>query len=480
MKAEKIYVVDTNVFVHNPKVIDDLEDNTIVVPFWVLEELDKLKNRDNYISSAVRAAVREIEKYRAQAVDQGQNLYDGVSTQANGTLIVDHNAVDMKELGIPDIHDKVDNRILLVTKNWEKRLKRDSGKKVILLSQDLLLRIKADALELRAEAWEKDRVKPESVKSRLSGNMVIEVDFLIADNQDPLTKLYKEGFLLIEEVSTHVDDFSLEENQTCLLRVKTDQGYKSALCVYRQGRLILVKRPNPQERNPEYWRHKKQIRPVNDEQALADFLLRESQVEVVILIGPAGTGKTLLSLKAAYDQCVSGVYKKVKCWRINEPLGRDLGFLPGSVEEKFGPWAIPVWSALEKAVDDDLLHQISGKVEVEDVEKLKDYGLSPGWFSVEPITFARGSTEDDTFLIIDEVQNMTPKQVKTLITRAGYGSKIVLTGDVQQIDTIYLDELSNGLSFAADRWYGSERAGIVRLLKSERSDLVKEAIERMK
>ena len=463
---QKIYVVDTNMFVLNPSLIDDLGDNVIVVPIKVIRELDNLKRSKPHLEFAVREASRNFEKYREKGREQGVFLSDGVKTDAGGILYVDFNSKDLSKLG-QDVEDSADNRVVLTALCWKEKeekeqLDPDNRRPVIVLSADTNVRVFADVFRVLAEDWWRERLISK-VDDLYTGRATI---VLSASKAGLLTEMFTKKSLPVEMIADEYDLKDLIPNQCCRLVCGAGTAAEtSALAIYKTGKRVFI----PVKKSigkVNGW--KKNIQPVNDEQALAFALMMDDSVDMVTLTGGAGTGKTLMALLAGYRQFKDGKVKQIKVWRPMEPLGKEMGYLPGTQEEKFAPWARPIYAAFSLVVGED------GKP---DYDK-KTLGIDE--LIVESFSHARGTTEPNTFLIIDECQNLTPHEAKTLLTRVGFDTKIVLTGDVEQVDNRFLDSLSNGLTYTVECWKGSERAAHVTLVKSERSAFVEEAIKRMR
>lgn len=463
---QKIYILDTNEFILNPNVIDDLGDNVIVVPIWVIRELDKLKRSKPHLEYVVREASRSLEKYRQRGKEQGVFLSDGIKTPGGGILYVDYNAKDLSKLG-QYVEDTVDNRVLLVALHWKEKEAKEQPieemrRSVIVLSNDINVRILADVYRVEAEEWKREKLIS-SVDDLYTGRATISLSLSKAGL---LTEMFTKKSLPVEMIADEYNLKDLVANQCCrLVCGMGTPAETSALAIYKAGKraFVPVKKPVGKVNG---W--KKNIQPVNDEQALAFALMMDDSIDMVSLTGPAGTGKTLMALKAGYEKLKEGKIKQIKVWRPMEPLGKEMGFLPGTEQEKFAPWARPIYAAFSLVVGDD------GKP---DYDK-KTLGLDE--LNVESFSHARGTTEPNTFLIIDECQNLTPHEAKTLLTRVGFDTKIVLAGDVEQVDNRFLDSISNGLTYTVECWRGSERAAHVTLVKSERSAFVEEAVKRMR
>jgi len=459
---KKIYVLDTNVLIHNPDVIDDLGDNIVIIPFCVLEELDNLKG-DLRVGVAVREVSRIIERYRRTGQETGTFLDKGISTDSGGLLIIEHNGHDFSLLKV-EIEDKVDNRIMLVALNRQKTEKNaNTGRQVILLSNDINVRIKASANEVMAEEWKKDRLV-----NRVQDIYTGVLDYLLPEEMnDLMSRLPTENFVNALDYLPQDLISSFYPNQCVRIWANNGRGKVSVFAIYKKENNSLIWAKKPYKKDGDF---RKFIKPINDEQNFAYQLCMDQQTTMVTLMGAAGTGKTLMALLAGYDQVKKGLYKKILVWRPNVTLGgKELGFLPGDLEEKFAPWARPILDAYAKIAGD------SGEVMSQHMnDKPKEQLLF-----IEPILFVKGSTVDNAYIIVDEVQDMTPREVKACLTRAGFGTKIVLTGDVEQIENRFLDEINNGLTYTIQRMRESKFSGHVTLTKSERSDFVHEVVNRM-
>ena len=462
---QKIYITDTNVHIVNPNVIDELGNNVIVVPIWVIREIDSLKRSKPHLEFAVREVSRNLEKYRQRGKEQGTFLSDGVRTPAGGTLFVDFNSQDLSKLG-HGVENTVDNRVLLAAMHWKEKEEREEPnpelrRPVIVLSQDTNVRIQADVYRIAAEDWRRERLIS-SVDDLYTGRATIS---LSVSKAGLLTEMFTKKSLPVEAIADEYELKDLIANQCCRLVCGAGTPAEtSSLAIYKAGKRVFIPVKKPVGK-VNGW--KNNIQPVNDEQALAYALMMDESIDLVTLTGGAGTGKTLMALLAGYRQFKEGKVKQIKVWRPMEPLGKEMGYLPGTQEEKFAPWARPIYAAFSLVVGDD------GKP---DYDK-NTVGIDE--LVVESFSHARGTTEPNTFLIIDECQNLTPHEAKTLLTRVGFDTKIVLTGDVEQVDNRFLDSISNGLTYTVQCWKGSERAAHVTLVKSERSAFVEEAIKRM-
>jgi PhoH-like ATPase len=426
----KIFVLDTNVIIHNADAINVFADNEVVLPIDVIEELDIFKKDSDEKGRNARAAIRMLDDLRERG-----KLGEGVPLENGGKLrIVMH--VDSKGLLNVAPHER-DNRILMVAYDLQQK-----GNQVIFVSKDINARVKADALGIKAVDFEKQKV---DIESLYSGWKEIEV------SSREIANFYEKKFFAINQNN-------LFPNQYVLLKDNA-AGKHSAMGRYdaKQKRVVLLKSDQG-----DVWG----IKPRNKEQAIALDLLLDDSIKLVTLVGAAGTGKTLLALAAGLKKTVDEHgYKRMLVSRPVIPMGRDIGYLPGTKEEKLVNWMQPIYDNLE--------YILTIRKRKEHVEDLIDCDL----LQLEALTYMRGRSIPNQFIIIDEAQNLTPHEIKTVVSRAGNNTKMVLTGDPYQIDSPYLDSSSNGLSYAVERMKGQEMFGHVTLTKNERSGLASLAAE---
>ncbi len=421
----KTYVLDTNVLLHNPGALFAFEENNVVIPFAVIEEIDNQKRRQDEIGRNARVVSRELDALRALS-----RLSEGVGLPSGGRLTIEINHSDVISFPKGLDADKHDNRILAVAYN----LNLADRETVILVTKDLNLRIKADVLGVRAEDFYNDKVDYDQLYSG--------VGELYLSNQE-LDRFYQEGKLKL--TSNH----GPLPNQFFLLKTHENSS-KSALARYSQGILAPLVHADSTS-----WG----VRGLNKEQKFALELLLNDQIKIVTLIGRAGTGKTLLALAVGLEKVLEeNAYGRLLVTRPVVPMGEDLGYLPGSKEEKLRPWMQPIYDNLEF-----LLRNCSEPHEV-----MNDL-TRKGVLELEALTYIRGRSIPRQFIICDEAQNLSPHMIKTLITRVGEDTKIVLTGDPEQIDNPYLDASSNGLTYLVEKFKGEEIAGHITLTKGERS-----------
>jgi PhoH-like ATPase len=429
--AKKIFILDTNVLLHDYQCIYQFQDNDLVIPIVVLEELDKLKKGNDQINYHAREFTRELDKI------SGDKLFNGGIKlgRGMGKLSIETGKAFSEEIEQSFPEKTADHRILSIT--WHIR-KKFPGRQVILISKDINLRIKAKSLGILSQDYESDKVA--DLDSVYRGAE-------LHDNADDLliSRLYE------EPGGVPAGDFNLQPapHQYFIFR----NAKASALAHYDPVKKVI----NRVEKNPVYG-----IEPRNAEQTFSIDALTRPEIQLISLTGKAGTGKTLLALAAALHQ--EDRYNQVLLARPVIPLAnRDIGFLPGDISEKIGPYMQPLYDNLAVIKNKFKAHsrQLERIEEMERMEKLV----------ITPLAYIRGRSLSDVFFIVDEAQNLTPHEIKTIITRAGENTKIVFTGDIHQIDSPYLDMKSNGLSYLTYRMNGQEIFAHVNLIKGERSYL---------
>jgi PhoH-like ATPase len=409
-------VFDTSVLVHDPQAIEKFEDNHVVIPITVVEELDGLKRGQGSISYSAREALRRIEACR----QSGENLSEGVSLPGGGTV-----RIYMEEGHTPSRGGgrlSADDRIIQVA--WS--LKKQNGAPVVLVSKDTAVRIKSEALGIPAQDYKYDK-----------------------------TSVFKDYGKLFYNGEEALGAITSIRYQVSGDRIFRHWGRDSEMPIKRQ-------------------RAVSGIIPRNIEQECAIDALTAEDVMVVAITGRAGTGKTLLALAAGLHQREKAHFEQVMVARPIVPMGQDLGYLPGDVEEKLRPWMQPIFDNLDVIVGTP-----SERKDDRFVSKYRssNYLIESGAVHIEPLTYIRGRSLPRRYLIIDEAQNLRPLDVKTILTRAGEGTKVVFTGDLDQIDTPYLDSHSNGLAYLIGRFINEEYFCYLNLTKSARSALAERAAE---
>jgi len=428
-EMECIYVLDTNVLLYDPGALRAFDEHGVVLPITVIEEVDRFKKDLNETGRNAREASRRLDAMRTQG-----SLRDGVETPGGGRLWVDIRG-RAEDLPIDWGGDTInDNKIL----RCALRLKRDTKARVVLVSRDTNMRLKGAALGLEVEDYRHLRLNYEN---EWTGVVTLEVSAEYVDG------LYEAGEAPAPEGSDKIPN--------AFLVLKSDAGRGTAIArVTPDGRTVRLMG----RRKEEAWG----VFPRNKEQSFAMELLLDPEIQVVTLSGKAGTGKTLMAIACALRQTADeGRYRKVLVSRPINPLGKDLGYLPGDIKEKLDPWMQPIYDNLEFLLTRNESESLGA------VQYLLDRGI----VQVEALTYIRGRSIPNQFLIVDEAQNLTPHEVKTVLTRAGDGTKVILTGDVEQIDNPYVDSLSNGLAYVIERFKGAPLAGHITLRKGERSAL---------
>lgn len=435
-------MLDTNVLLQDPNAVFSFADNEIVIPAVVLEEVDSKKRYMNEIGRNARHVSKLIDGFR-----QTGKLHEKIQLDNGGTLRIELNHRSFQELQEIFIEKTNDNRILAVAKNIAlEEAEKENGRSVILVSKDALLRVKADALGLHAEDFLNDRV--------------VEMDHLYTGLKelyisiDLLRLFYEKGQINYRE---HLD-IKLYPNQFLIMKDELGSS-ASALGIVDPTATYIKKMKNNHD---SIWG----VKPRNAQQTMAIELLFRKDIQLVTMIGKAGTGKTLLALAAGLMQTEDlRMYKKLLVARPIIPVGKDIGYLPGEKQEKLRPWMQPVYDNLEYLFNTKKPGELDAILA----------GMSS--IEVEALTYIRGRSIPEQFIIIDEAQNLTKHEAKTILTRVGERSKIVFMGDPEQIDHPYLDEYNNGLTYVLEKFKDEAIAGHIKLVKGERSELAQLAAD---
>jgi PhoH-like ATPase len=433
-----IYVLDTNVLLTDPHAIFEFPEAEVVIPGVVIEEIDAKKHGCDGTAYNARQAARQLDSLR-----QHGSLHQPTPLGNGGLLRVElnHRSLDLLRDHFPEVNN--DNRLLAVALNLQlEENRKDHPRTVSLISQDAIVRIKADALGLPTQEYSGDTPAP----ILYAGYEEAVIDPGLVD------RFYFNRELPTSELPIP----ALHPNQFVILKAPGSSQSGLGRCCPEIGLVLPLRHGN----NPVWG-----ISPRNVQQKMALDLLLDPEIPLVTITGRAGTGKTLIALAAGlYLTQDAGLYQKMLVARPVVPLGRDLGYLPGSKEEKLRPWAQPIYDNLEY-----LFSQRKGSLD-EILAGLKN-------LQIEALTYIRGRTLPHQYILIDEAQNLTRHEVKTVISRAGENSKIVLIGDTEQIDHPYLDMESNGLSYVVNKMMEQPLAGHVMLIKGERSPLAKLAAD---
>ena len=442
MGMKKNFVLDTNVLLHDPSALTSFADNNVCVPIYVIEEIDHFKKELSELGQNARHASRMLDRFRERG-----DLRTGVEIQEGGKLRVLFASADHlkemspyhKDISLSHLMDR-----LIVGTALELR-KAEPEIPVVFVTKDTNLRIRAVAMGLHAEDYSKEN---RDVSELYTGTGDVHVE------GDSIARLFKSEPVPVPDGMTFCENQYLvarnpvNPSQSALARVNAKEG--------TDQRIVELKDP--------VWG----IRPRNKEQHFAlDALLRDD-IKLVTLIGKAGTGKTLLAIAAGLQKVAEEqTFTRLLVSRPIFPLGRDIGYLPGDVEEKLNPWMQPIHDNVEFLMGLSRPDRRGGR----SYRELQDMGL----IEVEPLTYIRGRSIPSQYMIVDEAQNLTPHEVKTIITRVGDGTKIVLTGDPYQIDNPYVDSVNNGLIYVSERFKQSRLAATVTLTKGERSELAEMA-----
>jgi PhoH-like ATPase len=434
-KAKKIFVIDTNVLIHDYKCIYNFEENDIVIPIVVLEELDKLKKGNDMVNLHAREFTRELDAISGDALFEGGVLLG----KKLGKLFVETGKPMTKAVHDSFPESTPDHRILSIA-DYVRTKPENKGRDVILVSKDINLRMKSKSIGIMAQDYKSDKVHDITPFHK-------SVETIESADPEAIKKLYEsnEG---VPFASLKLKSKPLP-HQYFVLKNNT----ASALAHYDS----VSKNINRVEKVRCYG-----IEPRNAEQAFSLDALLRPEIQLVALTGKAGTGKTLLALAAALQQ--ENLYDQIFLARPIVPLAnRDMGFLPGDVNEKISPYMTPLF---------DNLSVIKHKFKLQSKEYMHiDEMVKSEKLMITPLAYIRGRSLSNVFFIVDEAQNLTPHEVKTIITRAGEGTKMIFTGDIQQIDSPYLDSMSNGLSYLTHKMRGQDLFAHVNLVKGERSYL---------
>ncbi len=430
MSRKKIYVLDTSVYLTNAECIYAFKYHDIYVPLKVFEEIDKHKKRQDVVGAQARKIIRLFDEIR----DRG-SINKGVRIRKGHGIIRSTSAGGITQADLPnDLDIKIPDHLIIAT---ALKTQKETDRKVILVSRDINMRVIADAVGLASEDFQNNQVVDNS-DSIYTGYSAVLVDDQKIDQFYEKKKVYLEGRKLFP-------------NQYVML-VSNANEKKTAL-----GRFVNEMTPLQQILSgpkKKIWG----ISPRNKEQSFLLDALMNPGVQIVTAIGKAGSGKTICAIAAGLQQTIDeneALYSRVIVSRPVQPLGKDIGFLPGTMEEKMSPWLMPIQDNLQFLMGNDKM--------------TLDIYRQKGTIEIEALTYIRGRSISNAFIIIDEAQNLTTHELKTIITRVGEGTKIVLTGDVEQIDNVYIDATTNGLTHAVEKFKKFELASHVTLHRGERS-----------
>ncbi|PFJ30260.1 PhoH family protein [Bacillus thuringiensis] len=462
------YILDTNVLLHDPMAFKHFRENHVIIPAIVLEELESKKKRMDKLGETARTFVRELMKIREES---GKKLGEKIELPGGGSFSIEMNHQNFDGMG--DFSDKSikDNRILAVAKNIYDETKA-AGQKTILISMDALMIAKADVLA---------KTLPEYLKAEKEGNkfdgleaQLYKHDRLVEDSDsihkgihhifvdaESISEFYRDGQIRIENIENRFTNDFFEGDFVVIKNELNPKSSAMGKIKDESGKQVITHFINTDA-------HFNHVTPRNAEQQMLAEALLDSQISLVCVRGEAGSGKTLLSVSACIEmmeQKGQYNYKKLLIARPIVGIGKDIGALPGELEEKLRPWMAPIYDNLE------YYFKAENRNELENILAKKDF------LEVQALTHIRGRSLPNQLIIIDEAQNLTPHEVKTIITRAGEGSKVILLGDTRQIDHAYLDEINNGLTYAIERMKPHKEVAVLKLEKTERSRLADLAVK---
>ena len=433
--AKKNYVLDTSVYLTDADSLYNFGNNDIFIPLKVLEEIDKHKKRQDSVGINARKTIRSLDEMRAKG-----NLQKGVRLDKGKGIVKVISYEVLKDVVFPpDLDMSIPDHMIIAT---AMAIREDSTRKTVVVSRDINMRVICDSIGLLAEDYTTEKVVTCS-DELYSGLAIHLVDDQVID------RFYDGDDIYIEEEDTKQE---WHPNQYILM---VSNANEKKTCIARFYSHFQPLRKIIHSTIPDW-----KISSRNKEQAFGIDLLMDPDVKVISLVGRAGSGKTLCAIAAGLQQTIGlreNHYDRMIVSRPVQPLGKDIGFLPGTMEEKMLPWLMPI--------QDNLQFLVGG-----DKKTLQMY-MEKGKIEIEALTYIRGRSIANAFIIIDEAQNLTAHEIKTIMTRVGEGTKIVLTGDIEQIDNVYVNETSNGLAHAVEKFKFYPLAGHVTFTKGERSEV---------
>ena len=436
-KNRKLFVIDTNVLLYDKESIHSFPGNDVIIPIVVLDELDRFKDKSGVVGESARYVNRYLDELR----EEGDLLKGIFIEKSNQCIRVELDGIDKIPLFLDQ--NSTDNKIIACALYTQKK---NPNSKTIVVTKDINFRVKCDAVGIKAEDYYKDRIL-ESDDDMYRGYLDVEVD-----SKNLIDMLYndslseEESNMLLEEIKSYVGRNFFENEFLCIKHQSA-----SFLGFHRKGKIHPVRREK--DFNTTF-----SFSAKNREQLFALNALIDPDIDLVTISGLAGSGKTFITLMTALSGLNNSKYDRIVITRNVQPVGKDIGFLPGDLKDKMTPWMSPIMDNFRHAFKDKDLTYF-------------EMMLNKGTVEIAPLSYMRGRTFSNTFLIFDEAQNATIHEIKTVITRIGENSKIVLLGDTDQIDTPYIDSLSNGLTIVAEKFKNEPVAAHVKLKKGERSYL---------
>jgi len=440
MSKRKIFIIDTSVLLYDRNSIHSFPENDVLLPLVVLDELDRFKDKKGLVGENARYINRYLDNLRSQG-----SLHNGIEIDNGQTIKVALSGFNQVPTGLDP--DYADNKMISLALNLQEKLEN----KVVLVTKDINFRVKCDSLGIQSEDYYKDKIVLENSEA-FQGFFDIK-----PETPGIISRLYSycagdEGDVLEEFTDLCKEQIGRKPHANEYFCVKS--GSSSFLGRWDQEKIEKINQPK--ELQEEF--QKLGISPKNREQLYALNSLLDISLPLVTISGLAGSGKTFITLMSAYAMVQAGYYDRIIMTRNITPVGRDIGFLPGTADEKMAPWLAPVMDNFRVGLNDNNLSLF---------KTLKEQGI----IEVAPLSFIRGRTFNNSILIMDEAQNATIHELKTVITRMGENSKIILLGDVDQIDTPYIDTLSNGLTIVSEKFKNQDCASHIALKRGERSHL---------
>ena len=442
MSDRKIFIIDTCVLLYDKDSIHSFPENDILIPLVVLDELDRFKDKKGLVGENARYINRFLDDLRKKG-----SLHTGIKLENGQTIKVALSGFNKVPVGLDPNY--TDNKMISLALGIQNQVKQ----KVILVTKDINFRVKCDSLGIHSEDYYKDKIQLED-KGAFKGYSEIEATdpFIIDELYDYIKNKDRDSDILEEFLDIFEEKFNRKPYENEYFCIKYDSS--SFLGRYEEKDITRVRKAGDLLESFS----RLDIKAKNREQLYALNSLLDPSLPLITISGLAGSGKTFITLMAAYAMVQAGYYDRIVFTRNVQPVGRDIGFLPGSMEEKMAPWLAPIMDNLRVGLKDNNL-------------SLFNTLRSQGVIEIAPLSFIRGRTFNNTILIMDEAQNATIHELKTVITRMGENSKIILLGDVDQIDTPYIDALSNGLTIVSEKFKNQSCASHIALKRGERSHL---------
>lgn len=439
-KNRKIFVIDTSVLLYDSKCFKEFSGNNIFIPMTVLEEIDKFKNREGILGENAREVNRFLDDLRKDKINNNKSLNEGIYIPEHDILVTVESRTSFENINL-DKNDN-DNKIIACANYLKECYSYDS---IVVITKDINLRVKCDALNIRADDYYADYafIRKGDKEELFQGSKEVTVQ-----NQE-VADMYNSGFIRIDRLSL---DEEIMENEFLVLK---DYENNSVLGIKKEEKLVLV---NTKET------HGLDIKAKNKDQHFALNLLNDDTIPLVTLTGVPGSGKTYLTLMSALKQIEKQKKQRIIFTRPIQTVGKDIGFLPGTLNEKMAPWLAPIVDNFRNQFGDLAYFELM---------------MDKGIIDVAPLSYIRGRSFNDAIIIVDEAQNATVHELKTVITRTGKNSKIVLLGDIEQIDLPYINKFSNGLTIVIEKLKETKLTGHVNFTKGYRSELANLVAEKL-